>query len=185
MGCSNTPLANCAKAGVCTKTGTVTKVSITGLGEVLVGPSVNWWSSKNWCQANGKNMIPVENFQIYRSDGQLVSTGQDSYNFACTKGKSCGNWGNSPYNAMWKGNSGIDARTLTNAVDGNGEPYRLRYSPIMVSLAEHFRSNKECFWTASVANQDSYPCHMLLIYVGPGNVTHNLGTNSSYATLCK
>ena len=153
VGCAGeTHLANCGDgviAGTCTKIGTVIRVHVAGLGQVIIGPigqydRPHYWSVKNWCEAQGRHLANVEDFQAYRPSSEyLIETGGAGSN-ACAKGKKCGAWSSDPYKKMWNGN------TLTDDKDENGESYRLKFSPIIVDLARQIKGEfYNQLWTAS------------------------------------
>ena len=178
MGCAGeTNPANCEKAGTCTKIGTITKANIPELGVVFAAPAYSWWGAKNWCQALGKDLIPVEKFKAYHQGTTLVTanmaptTGAVTYD-ACRQGKTCTRW-DAGYDAnrMWKTNSGVNTRTLTDAKDENGELYQAKYSPVILHLAQQFRGTKAYLWTDSNA-KSSNECYAAIIAVNYGAVPY-------------
>ena len=149
-------------SGTCQPLGTPVSASISGLGNVIAGPDeVNWWSAKNWCEAQGKHLINIEDFQIYRSGTTTKVVTNTTWSYGCASGKTCGDWHN---NGMWKAGSATDARTLTSA----GETLQANYSPVLVALAKEFRGMKKLFWTAS--DHGNGPCHVLYVNLETGTV---------------
>ena len=184
--CKITEATDCRtpNKGKCTALGTSATASVYGLGEILLGPNVNWWSAKNWCAANGKKLINVEAFQVYRANGTtLLTTGANTTLNACRQGKTCGDWSTTPYNAMWVGTSGTAQRTLTDARDANGELYSAKYSPVVLDLAKKYRGNRLYFWTASdYSKTDS--CSAFVVHIGRG-LMYNYGHDRGFDALCQ
>ena len=63
-------------------------VAIEGLGTVYrsSSSSMNWWSAKNWCAAQGKRLISADALGCYRSDGTTPHSGT-SRGYCCAKGQ--------------------------------------------------------------------------------------------------
>ena len=184
MGCAGiTNPTECAKAGTCTLVGNITKFNLTDMGPVVLCPSMNWWSADNWCKAIGKSLIDVEKLQVYKNGQTLVTEGSSGDTAACAKGKACTSWGEGvAANAVWKGNSGADARTLTDARDANGELYRTKYSPALLDLAQKYRGSIHWFWTAS--NLGDSGCYTWAVRLFYGTMYNRVKTDN-YNGLCQ
>lgn len=140
-----------AYKGTCTALGTPITANIYGLGNVLISSGkLIWWSARNWCEAHGKHLINVEDFQAYsykNNVNYLISTGLGTTKPACKQGKTCTRWDNAfAANAMWQ-----NGWHLTDARDENGELYRDKYSPVVLDLVQ--QSNGILLWTASDFNK--------------------------------
>ena len=186
MGCAGVSATNCAKAGKCTKIGIATRINVTGLGQLIAGPAGYWWDAKNWCEAQGKHLIPIEDFAVYRANGNLVVAGSTSTTPACTYGKTCSSWNSSPYSSMWEGdiNTGETARKLTDAKANDGELYSAKYSPIVLDLAKQLRGIKNYFWTSSNCNASDY-CLAFDVNIQYGHVFAPNRNLTSYFALCR
>ena len=160
------------------------KYLIVGLGNVIVSSAgMNWWSARNWCLAQEKRLVNIEDLQAYTPQGALIKTaGQTGMVAACAQGKTCAAWTTEPYSLMWKGSEGEDAHTLTDAKDANGELYRLKFSPVVVSLAEHFKGSKNYIYLAS-DNGKSTKCEPIIVALNSGN-TLVYNRNGSATPLC-
>ena len=182
MGCpgENNPL-NCDRAGTCTPIGTVMKANVAGLGQVIVGPNGSWWSSKNWCEAQGKSLFEVAQMQVYEDGETLVQTGRsvEAQIPACAKDKACSDW-----NKLWKIKGSIV--TLLNTQDENGEPYRLKFSPIVVSLGEAFLGYRRRLWLGTNAGTltDDRRAYVVNLEYGELDTTYR-NYSSSWYPLCQ
>ena len=150
-------ITNTLTSGTCAALESGVTKTVYGLGQVKVSANqMNWWTAKNWCEAQNKRLINVEDFQAYYSGTQnLVRTGVASGYRACAKGKTCCDWNVTPCNRMWNQNTVTDAADMDGTYGPVGELYRLKFSPIFISLAEAFKGSKNIFWTASDAGPDS------------------------------
>ena len=145
IGCTGQTASACENAGTCTKIGTVTKAKVEGLGYVIVSPSGRWWSTKNWCESQGKHLIEFSKFGCFKSgttdsDIKLNAGGTDETP-CCASGKTCTKWSIGEAAAMWNGN------TLTEARAGDGELFRVKYSSVILDLRKQFPTGM--FWTAT------------------------------------
>ena len=180
--------------GTCKALGNYVTMTIHGLGEVVASMTYgNWFNARSWCEAKGMHLINVEQFGVYINGGELLKTGKGTLTVnACAKGKNCTPWSSSyPANAMWKGNGykNNNAIVLTDARDENGELYRLKYSPIVVDLAQHFRHlYGSGVWTASDLDKASYKyayaVHLDGGYVNIANPGSGRG-NTQFYPLCQ
>ena len=147
-------------SGTCQTIGGSTSATVVGLGNVIRSNRVmSWWAADNWCKAQGKSLIPIEEFQVYVKESEfsnapasvLLTEGSEiGYGYGCAEGKKCGLWSWSPYNAMWSGN------TLNEEAGDADGLYKDRYSPVLISLREQFNTNEVRVWTASdYSNTDS------------------------------
>ena len=167
-----------------------TEATVIGLGAVrLSNKWIGWWSADNWCQAQGKSLINIEDFQVYHSGtNTLVVEGSkiDEYLSpnnntmginGCARGKTCGPWDESPYNQMWDGNK------LTEKEDENGERYQDKYSEVMKDLKVKFKLNNWIgIWTkSSYGNTNKYSCFVLTVNpFHDGSVGYNWRSLSGY-----
>ena len=141
--------------GTCTPLGGYTDAVVVELG--LVRRSNNpmtWWAAENWCKAQNRALIDVSKFQAYNTTkdaktSELISAGQRG-GYGCAKDKKCGYWNQSPYSAMWSGN------TLVETAGDEDGFYKDRYSPVLISLREQFDSDLLFFWTASNCGDGEY-----------------------------
>ena len=170
--------SNCTTitSGACTALETPVSASISGLGNVIASPgTMNWWSAKNWCEAQGKHLINIEDFQVYRSGTTTKVVTNTAWSYGCASEKTCDYWYK---NGMWKGTNGTDARTLTST----GETLQANYSPVLVALAKEFKAIKNYFWTAS--DYDNNSCYAFLVALKNGYVSYNDRWAITYA-LCE
>ena len=147
-------------------------VSVVGLGNVVMssGPLNNWWSARNWCLAQNKNLINIEDFNAYKNGEILMTTNSNNGGIGCADGKQCVAWNN---NGMWN----------ENVLTATGETLKNNYSPILLNLAKIFRGTRNVFWTASDYNNSStfaFRCNLTV--GGFGNVGR--GDPGTHA-LCK
>ena len=162
------------KKGICSALGTSTPATIEGLGNVVIGPSVNWYAAKNWCYANSMRPLTIEEFQAYHSmtSNPIVSNGASNY--GCAKEKKCADWNNAPYNSMWNG------KVLDETAGDSDGLYKDRYSPVVIDIKKQF--GNIALWTGSDFNND--PCKAFLLnttYAALFGLTHNY----SLSTICK
>ena len=171
--------------GTCRRVSDVpyTDASVTSLGSVRLSHDwMNWWTANSWCQAQGKSLIDVKNFQAYRSGTNTLIVEGSTWSYeGCAQGKICEYWTNSPYNQMWYGN------TLTNAVDANGEKYQDKYSAVIKDLRVKFNSNSAYLWTkSSGGNTNKNACHAFSVYLAYGGVNFNRRYEyGGFLALCK
>jgi len=156
------------KKGECLPVGGYMKPNtpVQGLGYVMLSnDNMNWWSAENWCKAQGKSLIPVEDFQVYRpgTTEQVIAGSESNNGGGCASGKDCGYWSHEPYKKMWNGVA------LTGAVDENGVQYQDRYSSVLINICQTFNSKNISIWTgsyAAAANQ----CVAFLEYLGSSSM---------------
>ncbi len=160
-----------------------TDATVTGLGSVRRSKdTMTWWAAENWCKAQGKSLIDVSKFKVYKTTDEntaasgLLTSGANTWSFGCADGKKCGYWSNSPYNAMWSGNTLVET-----AGDSDGF-YKDRYSPVLISLRQEFDSNSLYFWTASDSSSDS--CYAFYVDLGDGGV-YDFARTSNFYALCE
>ena len=135
--------------------------------------AMNWWSARNWCEAQGKHLVNLKDFQAYSSNTtQMIEATASTTAYACTKGKKCGDWSVAPYNAMWNGNTLVET-----AGDANGL-YKDRYTPALIELRQKYGSR--VFWTATDLNS----CHASTVRTDSGKVS-NFWRSHDYAALCQ
>ena len=187
LGCTEQTLSTCPK-GTCTLIGNTTKTNLPELGKIIVSyTAMNWWSAKNWCEAQGKELIDVETLKAYVSGtNKLMITSNNTGGAACAKEKTCEFWNNGKYSAIWAGNSGTDqnTRTLTDAKDESGELYRVKFSSVVIALARQFRELRNTMWTGSNLKASDF-CKALYLNVhigGIGSIDRN--NNNTYSPLC-
>ena len=163
--------------GYCHSLGTIKTVEIEGVGRITIGNSMSWWSARNWCEAQGKHLINVEDLQVYKSGTQTqITTGSGIKSSPCAKGKGCGDWSVAPTNAMWNG------AVLTDAKDSNGKPYSARYSPIVLALAQA-QKVQGLYWTGS--DFDSSSCGAFRLHMSHGLIDTISRNNLSIVPICQ
>ncbi len=156
-----------------------TDATVTGLGSVRRSNSeMSWWSANNWCQAQGRNLIDVEDLQAYRSGTDTLVVAGTTWSHGCAKSKTCASWDESPYSLMW------NRTELTGATDGT-ERYQDKYSTVIKDLRVKFNSYG-WFWTkSSVGNTSQNSCFAFVVYLTNGSV-HDYGRYYYYSkALCK
>ncbi len=157
-----------------------TDATVTGLGSVRrSNGTTTWWAAENWCKAQGKNLIDVSKFKVYKTTNKttaasgLLTSGAETWSYGCADGKKCGYWNNSPYSAMWSGN------TLVETAGDSDGLYKDRYSPVLISLRQEFDSNSLYFWTASdYSSSDS--CSAFYVGLGRGDVNVSVRDDYNY-----
>jgi len=79
------------KKGVCTEIGdTSDTAEIDGLGTLVRSPvSMTYWSAKDWCEAQGKSLIEISDFQCYHDGTNDMIVDWDSTGACCAENKSC------------------------------------------------------------------------------------------------
>ena len=137
----------------------------------LAGPKLNWWSARNWCKAQGKNLISVSDMECYyrNSNNTLINAGGSSSQ-CCKKGQTCpSNW-----SALW------NDKTI---VDGSEEEIA-KFGKKVVALRKIYGENN--FWTGSLhATATPNSCRFFVVYNRYGRVTDYRGDQYSYYTLCE
>ena len=133
------------------------------------GPSMNWWSANNWCQAQEKQLINVEDMNCYRGGTALVKGGETGSIYCCKSGQTCKAWGQ-----FWNGKE---------IVDGKAEEIA-KYSDKMVALK---RTLGEYFWTASPigANASQNSCYVFRVAIAAGTVYHCTRSSGYPNALCQ
>ena len=96
---SDQPFSSYNEKGTCRELGSLpTPKFITGIGNTWLGPAeMNWYSAYDWCLAQGKRMVEVEDFDCYYpgTSDKIISGGTSNTTGCCEKGKTCGeNTGN-------------------------------------------------------------------------------------------
>ncbi len=81
-------------SGTCTALGSSSKATIAGLGTVYRSSSsaMNWWSARNWCEAQGKRLLDISGNRLgcYQDDG-TTPFGDKTTGYCCAEGQaSCG-----------------------------------------------------------------------------------------------
>ena len=145
--------------GTCEPIGDYTDATVTGLGSVRRSNGhMEWWAAENWCKAQGKSLIDVSKFQVYKTTYEntaasgLLTSGAGTWSYGCADGKKCGSWYDFPFDAMW------DENTLDETAGDSDGLYKDRFSPVLISLRQEFDGNLYGdswrfwtlrFWTAS------------------------------------
>ncbi len=77
--------------GTCEPIGTIDgPTAIEELGEVVTSSMrMNWWAARNWCQAVGRNLIDISEFQCYRSGTDTLIENRSASDACCQKGTEC------------------------------------------------------------------------------------------------
>ena len=162
--------------GTCTELGSITYRTLFGLGTIAKNASyggyMNWWNARNWCEAQGRHLINIKDFQAYKSTTTTQITKGATNAWACAKGKKCGNWSVAPYKAMWNGNTLVET-----AGDADGL-YKDRYSPVLIELRQKYGSG--VFWT----NSDASSCSATTVRTDSGNISSYYRSHP-YGVLCQ
>ena len=121
----------------------------------------NWWSVNNWCLAQGKKLISLEELQCYRSGTtNQIKTG-DTEGYCCAEGISCsgGDWSSS----------------ITNG----------KFSPLLTALRSVYGTGY-WFWTQSSYGNDSpHSCGVFGVSVYDGRAFSRNTRAGGYQVLCQ
>ena len=125
--------------------------------------SMTWWSADNWCRAQGKQLLPVEDFQCYRSGTSTPYTeNMEQYGYCCA-----GNGATCSYVSNWHTSSSKD-----------------NYSPVLYAVGEAFGFTNVSVWTASNYGTNNYAYYAIL---GEGGMSRRRRDGDTYSihALCK
>ena len=105
-------------------------------------PYKNWWSAKNWCEAQGLHLIDVSEIDCYRaSNSTLVEAGSTDMPFCCKQGQTCQQ--SSLDTSLWSGKTVLAGK----------EQEVSKFSDKLIGLRKAFGSTG--FWTVSPFKNNS------------------------------
>ena len=137
---------------------------------IIVGPNLNAWSAKNWCEAQGKQLLDVSDMGCYLN-GVTLATGGATTTYCCKKDQMCqqSRWDTN----LWNG---------TTIQNGSG-PEVAKFSNTMVALRKIF-TNRTFVLIAPYGNTSPNTCYTFVINSTTGFVGLSFPYGKSY-TLCK
>ena len=136
----------------------------------LKGQPLNWWSAKNWCLAQGKQLIDVAQIGCYHGNTLLQNGGSGS---SCCKAPGNGCSPTKWQTSIWNGNS---------VVPGQAEEVA-KFSDKLVALRKVFGAVS--FWSSSnygIGTEGS--CYAFYIGAQNGYATSN-GREPARAPICQ
>ena len=133
---------------------------------------MNWWSSKNWCEAQGKHLMDISEFDCYRkSDNTLVQTGQTAA-YCCKQGQACqqSSWSKT----LWNGKSVLPGKLAEVE----------KFSDKMIALRKVY--GEIAPWSSSpyAANSSLNSCYVFFPYPATGYANTNY-RYAGYVPLCE
>ena len=148
-------VALAGKTGKCKGISATTRY-ITALGKVRISTNtMNWWSGVLWCQAQGMQMLKLEDLNCYKYNStEKVTDEITSWSYCCTKKTDCA------HDNAWENRK-------TNP----------RHSPIFISLVDNL---SKAPWLGSYSPAD----FMFGINIGSGLINGG-GGQSEKIIICK
>ena len=131
----------------------------------VVGPALNWWSAKNWCEAKGKQMLDAIELDCYNGNTPTKSSR------CCKKGESCltGNWDT----VLWNGNKIKDGKAAEVA----------KFSDKFVALRKVYGGGTFHTSTPYASNSDN-SCNNMVVYTVRGDIYGGNGRQVEFRPLC-
>ena len=171
--CYQNLTGTCQVIGGIVRQTTKEKIILTKAGfsdTFVVGPQMNWWSAKNWCEAQGKHLLDVEDMECYYKGNSLIQTGGTDA-FCCKSGQLCqqqGYWSN-----LWNGQE----------IKLGKEAEVAKFSDKLVALRQIYGTDEDWFWLASpYGNTSQNSCKAFRTYLSRGEIAgyQRQGVNVGY-----